>query len=187
MQKFHRGDKVHIAKNMPKYMSHFESDFDGIVIGSYADQFGGSDTKSYSILKCDDGNEISWYEENQLTFITHVGEKGINVVESGRAKAEKQQSDLKWIVKNWNDMKSRNSISGFSMTTLMKLVGINNPWGSHGEGYVYYINSMATFQLLNPVLSTGNIKSVQEFISGLTQRPPDADCVDTADDLGLKQ
>lgn len=75
-QKFHRGDQVHIAKDLGPSMSHFENDRNAIVIGSYRDLYGGDDTKSYSVMFAD-GSTSSWYDEWQLTFLRHVGEAGI--------------------------------------------------------------------------------------------------------------
>lgn len=75
-QKFHRGDLVHIAKDLGPSMAHFESDLDAIVIGSYRDLYGGDDVKSYSVM-FPDGSTCSWYHEHQLTFLRHVGEAGI--------------------------------------------------------------------------------------------------------------
>jgi hypothetical protein len=69
-QKFRKLTLVHVCKDMPSYQSHFESDFDAIVCGTYSQIYGGDDIDSYSLYKIKDGkivNHISWYEENQLT------------------------------------------------------------------------------------------------------------------------
>jgi len=57
---------------MPDCMSHFDSDFDAIVEGTYSQLYGGNDIKQYSLYKLSaDGkkivNNISWYYESQLT------------------------------------------------------------------------------------------------------------------------
>ena len=75
-QKFKRGNLVHIAKNLGSMMSHFENDKDVIIVGSYADQYGGSNTESYTVM-FEDGNTSSWYEESQLTLIN---EGGVNLL-----------------------------------------------------------------------------------------------------------
>ncbi len=67
-QKFQVGDLVRIAKDLGHAMSHFEADQDAIVVGSYADQFGGDDTKSYT-LQLQGRGPVSWYSEHQLTLI----------------------------------------------------------------------------------------------------------------------
>lgn len=79
-QKFRRFTKVHVCKKMPSYMSHFESDFDAIVEGTYSQLYGGTDIKSYSLYQLsNDGkkivNNISWYEENQLTELPDQNRK----------------------------------------------------------------------------------------------------------------
>ena len=72
-QKFPRYSKVYVCKEMPTYMSHFESDFYGIVNGTYNELYGGGDVDSYSLFVLDVAgkivNSISWYEEDQLTLV----------------------------------------------------------------------------------------------------------------------
>lgn len=67
-QKFTSGQKVHIAKDLGQNMSHFPSDFEGIVEYTCAQMYGGTDYKSYSIIHPTQG-AISWYKEVQLTAI----------------------------------------------------------------------------------------------------------------------
>jgi len=71
-QKFKPYSFVHVCKEMPEYMSHFDSDFDAIVEGTYSQLYGGTDIDDYSIYQIKDGkivNRISWYHENQLTLL----------------------------------------------------------------------------------------------------------------------
>ena len=72
-QKFRKLSFVKISKDMPSCMSHFDSDFIGIVDGTYSQQYGGSNVTSYSVYKLDDNftvvNRIAWYEEDQLSLI----------------------------------------------------------------------------------------------------------------------
>ena len=79
-QKFLVGQRVHVSKDMPIYMDHFEKDFDGIV-----DHYNN---KEYSIAVIEDEkvvNSISWYEENQLTSVEEVTleniVKGLQMIE----------------------------------------------------------------------------------------------------------
>jgi hypothetical protein len=74
-QKFTRGDVVRVADDLGSTMSHFRSGADAIVMGSYRDQYGGSDAKNYTLMFCDDGNRVSWYYEYQLTLIRHGGQR----------------------------------------------------------------------------------------------------------------
>lgn len=71
-QKFRKLSFVHVCKDMPKQMSHFDSDFDAIIEGTYSQLYGGTDIDSYSIYMIKDGkvvNCIAWYKENQLTLL----------------------------------------------------------------------------------------------------------------------
>lgn len=90
IQKFVRGDVVQVCKKMPSYMSHFKKDFRAIVLGSYASQYGGDNWDSLTLLDISDGNQISWYERNQLTFIRHIGERTLlKTIESSKIKGDK--------------------------------------------------------------------------------------------------
>lgn len=71
--KFIRGDIVKVCKNMPKYMSHFESDFRAIILEASECQ----NIFQYSLLNLKTGNHQSWYQENQLTLIRRSNEKNI--------------------------------------------------------------------------------------------------------------
>ena len=57
-----------IVKDLGCFMSHFQGDCDAIIIGSYADQFGGKDIKSYTVYLKGQG-QVSWYREHQLILI----------------------------------------------------------------------------------------------------------------------
>ena len=72
-QKFPKLSFVKIAKDMPPCMDHFDSDFIGIVDGTYSQEYGGNNIDSYSIYKLDNNftvvNRIAWYDEDQLSLI----------------------------------------------------------------------------------------------------------------------
>jgi hypothetical protein len=163
-QKFKRGDIVHIAADLGESMSHFEKDKDVVIIGSYADQFGGNDTKSYTVLFLDDGNEVSWYEEHQLTFLYHGGENLISKIVKQRQERHKIESDLGWIISNWGKIRKQGAPAA-TICKLMSLIGITNPWGKHGEGIDYHNHANYTMKCLDPILSTGDIKKVEQFIA----------------------
>jgi hypothetical protein len=69
-QKFKAYSFVHVSKKMPKTMSHFEKDFDGIIQGTYEQIYhNGCDFKSYSVYQIENGkvvNCISWYPESVI-------------------------------------------------------------------------------------------------------------------------
>lgn len=70
-QKFPKGTRVFIAADLEEAMFHFECNQPATVLYTYWQAFGGDvikDSKSYC-LQLDDGNEISWYYEHQLTAI----------------------------------------------------------------------------------------------------------------------
>ena len=72
-QKFRKFTYVHVCKEMPDFMSHFDSDFDAIVEGSYSQLCGGgNDVTSYMLYQLENGkivNNCGWYDEEQLTAL----------------------------------------------------------------------------------------------------------------------
>lgn len=144
-QKFIKGDLVKISADLGPSMAHFQKDCKAIVMGSYKDQFGGDDTKSYTLLI--NGSETSWYEEHQLKLIRHVGLAGIKAARKKREKENKKQSDLDWIIKNWPRL--REKTPGATAEKLMALCGIKDPWGPRGEGYVWDMNARKAIWIIN--------------------------------------
>lgn len=169
IQKFHRGDMVRIAKDLGPSMSHFECDQDAVVIGSYSDQYGGSNNDSYTLLLADGSNTISWYYERQLTFVRKVGEEGIKKIKDDREESEKNHDNLDWIFENWKSI--RKKIPTKSAMFLMAECGITNPWPS-GEMMEYYTNFQAVFLRIGPFLESGDkeglitrMKEMKAFIN----------------------
>ncbi len=70
-QKYQKGDVVHIVMDLEKDMSHFPSDIDAVVQGSYNDFHKKRRKKNiigYSVLIRGRGS-VHWYKESQLRLI----------------------------------------------------------------------------------------------------------------------
>lgn len=70
-QKFFKGDLVQVG-DMPLSMRHFTGNCQAIVLYTYTEQHGRSGAnpdKYYSLFLLKEGNEVSWYHEDQLTLI----------------------------------------------------------------------------------------------------------------------
>lgn len=68
-QKFQPGERVRIAENLGRHMSHFPSGVIGTVKYTYAHAFGATDARSLRqyCLDIEGMGTASWYDENQLT------------------------------------------------------------------------------------------------------------------------
>jgi hypothetical protein len=67
-----RSQFVHVCKEMPFEMSHFNSDFDAIVAGTYSQEYGGKNIDQYCLWEIRDSrvvNKTAWYDEHQLTLL----------------------------------------------------------------------------------------------------------------------
>ena len=67
-QKFHMGDRVMVDKAARLFADH---DQEAIVIGSYADQYGGASRNMYTLHIKGDSGSSSWYDEQYLSLIEH--------------------------------------------------------------------------------------------------------------------
>ncbi len=85
-QKYLRGYEVKVDSEMPPMMAHFESGFNGIVDHTDSEANGGDDVESYCLVQLDKDrnpiNQISWYDEDQLTLVSDDMKKGMEIIES---------------------------------------------------------------------------------------------------------
>lgn len=76
-QKYLRGHRVFITKDLPKFMSHFERGCEAIVDHSYSDQYGGDDVESFALLLLEPYlYRVAWYKEDQLTLVNSDRDAG---------------------------------------------------------------------------------------------------------------
>lgn len=71
-QKFGKLSFVRVGEITNPCKSHFDSNFDAIVDGTYSQLHGGDDIQSYCVYKLKNGkvvNKIAWYDESELTFL----------------------------------------------------------------------------------------------------------------------
>lgn len=152
-QQFHRGDVVRVAKDLGAFMSHFEADCDAIVLGSYADEYGGSNHDSFSLFIKDRG-PVAWYYSRQLTLIESGRLDMLTAWEDAAQAEQVKKSDLDWIFSNGSEVVAHPH--GASIAALARCMGLDNLWGSHGEGITYYENAKATLMLATPYLLSGD-------------------------------
>lgn len=140
-QKFHKGDLIRVAKDLGQSMSHFTNDCDAIVMGSYYDFYGGSpESKNHQYqLHIKNHGTCSWYNESQLTLIESNRLDLLQQWEIEKEKEREEKSNLDWIFANGKEVYEK--IYSASIEALGKCLGINNLWGSRGEGFVYYENA----------------------------------------------
>lgn len=153
MQKFNKGDKVKVDEDLGTSMSHFQSGMEAIIIGSYADKFGGNDTSSYTIYIKGQG-EVSWYYENQLQLIEKDCYEELDEWKNYLKNKKAIESDIDWIFKNGPAVSVEPG--GYSIQTLFNCICNGSLWGSRGEGVDYYANSQTIMFLAKPFLENGD-------------------------------
>jgi len=154
-QKFHKGDLVRVAKDLGQTMSHFKNDCDAIVIGSYKDEYGGDNTRDYTLHLKDKG-KVSWYEEWQLTLLEKNRMDLLKQWKKEEKEQNKIESDLNWIFKNGKSVLK--SASGSTVIALSNCLGVSEDdlCGSYGEGFVFYENGLTVLMLAKPFLQKGD-------------------------------
>ncbi len=152
-QKFHMGDWVWIGKNPGPWCDHFTDECEGVVIGSYADQYGGDSRDSYTIHIKGQGR-TSWYRESQLSLIESCRPDKLMAWEQEEDEQDRQHSDLDWIFENGEEVLSEGY--GASVQALASCFGMTNLWGSRGEGMTYYSNARVTLDLATEHLKSGD-------------------------------
>lgn len=162
-QKFKRGNLVHIAKDLGSMMNHFDNDKDAIIVGSYADQYGGGNTKSYTVMFVETGSECSWYEEQQLTLIDDGGEHLFEKAKKNRKRISEQNTDINYIVSKLD----KGSLSSESILLLFEMLGHNTSFHRNGEFFVLF----SDWQQLHPVfVHIKNAETLEEVQSIFTEK-----------------
>ena len=137
-------------------MHHFTGRYRAVVVGSYKDQFGGSDVDSFTLF-LEGYGETSWYRVNQLTLI----EAGRSDLLEEWRKAHDAQNALHstraWIFANAPMMHDYlYELTGASLETLGRDAGINDMAGNRGEGVIWDYNVGLVLHIAAPFLKTGD-------------------------------
>ncbi|MGL4233203.1 MAG: hypothetical protein ACRDAM_15905 [Casimicrobium sp.] len=165
-QKYHHGDLVRIAKDLGRHMQHFQSDCEAIVIGSYADQYGGGERERQEFtLHIKGSGQRSWYEERQLLLIETQQFALLEQWKKDEAEAEKLASDLDWIFANGAQVLEKTH--GATIASLSRCIGIKKPWGKNGEGITWYANAWWTITLARPFLEANDKTGYLKFCERL--------------------
>jgi hypothetical protein len=163
MQKFKRGNLVHIAKNLDSTMSHFENDKDVIIVGSYAEQYGGSNTKSYTVMFPDTGGISCWYKEHQLTLVDEGGEHLFEQAKKNKEAISKQNTDINLIASKLDE----GGLSSESILFLFNMLGHNTSFYKNGEFFVLF----SDWQQLHPVfVHIKNAETLEDAQSIFTEQ-----------------
>ncbi len=153
MQRFNRGDWVKVADDLGPGMRHFTAGCEAIVIGSYADQYGGNDHGSYTLHLKGEG-QCSWYYGTQLTLLEVGREDKLAEWEAEKEAEATLKGDLDWVFANGDDVLKEPH--GATVAALAGCFGLTDLWGPRGEGYVYYENAYRTLRAAEPFIKAGD-------------------------------
>lgn len=163
-QKFNYGDLVQITDDLGQSMDHFDKGCRAIVIGSYKDQYGGSNITDYTV-HVEGKGQVSWYHESQLIFIRYAPSLLIKWKEKAE-KAEENYKDIKWIKRNWKT----NKVTYSSILRLFDLVDYHSDFHDCGEYFVLHQEWLAMRPFLNILMTARTEKS---YLAAMTKEFPD--------------
>lgn len=168
-RQFFPGDHVKVADDLGPTMSHFTSGVEAIVIGSYADQYGGKDHSEFT-LQLKGHGQSSWYHDHQLTLIERNRMDLLEVWKQELEDRKKQEMDLDWIfspehaVPDWQ-------LPGNSAQALANELGFGSMWGSRGEGFTWMTNYEMMDKLATIFVRTGKRAEWEEFKRDILAQP----------------
>jgi len=150
-QKYKRGNKVKVLFGHPVWgngkavtdMCPDEVGKEAIIVGSYADQYGGDNISDYTIMFLETGNRVSWKDEKQLEFIDEGGEHLFEQAKINRDRISEQNKDINFILSKLDI----GELSGESIMMLFDLIGYDSAFKRNGEFYVLH----AEWSRLHPV------------------------------------
>ena len=163
-QKYTRGDIIKLKPSSSWNRSHPDAEI--MILQSYKEQFGGTNTTSYTcLIRYHD--EASWFREGEFELVEqspHLEAVWRKEIEEKR----KIESSLEWVFDNAEVLSKR----GYSQTvleTLGKVIGINDLWGSRGEGLTYYTNAHIILEVATPYLEKGDINGYRKLTESLNR------------------
>ena len=104
-----------------------------IIEYSYAEEYGGDNTDSYSVIFQETGNSLAWKEESQLEFVDEGGEHLFKEAKAKYKAIKEQQTDMKYILANWD--KGMNSAS---ILYMFGILGFVSSFTTNGEYYCLF-------------------------------------------------
>jgi len=177
-QKYRHGDHV-MARDKSGMVTVFtESCKDGvvrgtyvdreaIVIGSYLDQYGGEDRDPSYTLYIKGRGEVSWYREDQLSLIQAERPDLLEEWKADMDKDAAEKSNLDWIFSHGEEVLAHPH--GKTVEALARHFGVDNLWGSNGEGFVYMANARAVLQVSAVFLQNGDKEGFLSFADSVKE------------------
>jgi len=171
IQKFKRGNKVRILFGHPMWgagtdvedISPEEVGKEAIIQYSYADQYGGTNRKDYSIVFCDTGNSMAWKSEEQMELIEEGGEHLFAQAAENRERRSAEATDLKVIVREWDE--KQGNYGSETVIFLMKKIGLTSPFEKTGEFYHLLQSWYMVYPALDRIVKIKTQEDLLEFLN----------------------
>lgn len=122
-----------------------------------ADESKNGRPNTYALFVKDHGS-CAWFDEDDLELVDEHRPDLKEQWEEELRKRDEQQSDLDWIFAQGKEHGEDWEIPGASLEALFHCVSDRSMWGSHGEGYCWFMNAMAIHDAVKPFLIAGDKK-----------------------------
>ena len=140
-QKFKRGNLVEVFRTRMTWSKEEgekiyppESLGKAIIEYSYADEHGGDDTNSYSIMWQNTGCSHSWFSDRELKLIDAGGEHLLIEAKKTNERLSKQNKDINFILSKLDEGK----LNSESILFLFDMLGYYTSFYRNGEFYVLF-------------------------------------------------
>lgn len=169
-QKFKRGNLVRVLVGQQVHTNKGIEDIspedvgrEAIIEYSYAEEYGGDDINSYSIIFLDDGSSLAWKSTNELEFIDKGGSRLFKQAKGNRKKISKQNTDIKYILEHLEE----DGLSSESILYLFNLIGFKSSFLKNGEFFILFSDWHKTY---NWFVHIKNSKTIEEAKSIFTDK-----------------
>jgi len=151
-QKFKRGNLVEVLGEGRK----------AIIEYSYAEEYGGSDVDSYSIIWQDTGSSLAWKRTDELKLIDEGGEYLFDEAKKNRERISEQNTDISYIVSKLDEGR----LSSESILFLFDMFGHKTSFHRNGEFFILF----SDWEQLHPVfLHIKNAETLEDAESIFTE------------------
>jgi hypothetical protein len=132
-----------------------------IIRYSYAEKYSGkssADKNQYSIVWLDNGSSEAWKSDDQLELVEEGGEHLFAEAEAKRIEISKANTDLKEILKTWNDKQGK--LSSETILFLFDKVGLKSSFSTNGEFYCLFSDWHDAYPLFNALFTEDKTESI---------------------------
>lgn len=132
----------------------------GVIEYSYGERYGNGECYGgYCVMDYETGGSSSWWNDNQLEFVSEGGEDVINECKKRADDRNKKQTDINWIRDNWN---TKDGLSAATILALFHKIGYTSSFERNGEYFCLYDDWNALSGVFDAILNKNIKKAIEQ-------------------------